>query len=47
MLHYNYYTKPEYIDEIGEKVFKKYFPSGSIDDHTHINAIKVCTLFNQ
>lgn len=43
MLNYNYYTKPEYIDEIGEKVFKKYFPSGSIDDHTHINAVNVCT----
>lgn len=43
MLSYNYYTKPEYIDEIGEKVFKKYFPSGSIDDHTHINAVNMFT----
>ncbi|XP_025194181.1 esterase E4-like isoform X1 [Melanaphis sacchari] len=40
---YNYYVKTEYIDEIGEKVFGKYFPSGSIDDHTHSNAVNMFT----
>jgi len=43
IVNYNYYTKPEYIDEIGEKVLKKYFPSGGIDDHTHINAVNMFT----
>jgi len=44
MMNYNYYTEPENIDEIGEKALKKYFPSGGIDDHTHINAVKVGTI---
>ncbi|XP_060878026.1 esterase FE4-like [Metopolophium dirhodum] len=43
MMNYNYYTEPENIDEIGEKVVKKYFPSGGIDDHSHINAVKMFT----
>jgi len=46
MTNYNYYTEPKFIDKIGEKVRKKYFPSGGIDDHTHINAVKVGTIIN-
>jgi len=46
-MNYNYYTKPENIDEIGEKVVNKYFPSGGIDDHSHINAVKVGTIINK
>lgn len=46
MTSYNYYTEPENIDKIGEKVLKKYFPSGGIDDHSHINAVKVGTIIN-
>lgn len=38
---YNYYAKPERIDEIGEKVLKKYFPSGEIVDNTQVEASKV------
>jgi len=44
MVGYNYYTEPEKIDEIGDKVLKKYFPSGGMDDHTHVNAVKVGTI---
>jgi len=46
-MNYNYYTQLENIDEIGEKVLKKYFPSGGMVDHTHINAIKVGIYNNQ
>lgn len=41
MLHYNHYTKEEYIDEIGQLVLKEYFPSGTIDDDSHFNAVHV------
>ncbi|KAL4097005.1 hypothetical protein QTP88_021850 [Uroleucon formosanum] len=43
MMNYNYYTESGNIDEIGEKVLKKYFPSGGMVDHTHINAVKMFT----
>lgn len=46
MLSYNYYTKPEHIDEIGEKVVKMYFPSGEVDDNSHMEAVKVVYLNN-
>jgi len=46
MLAYNYYIQPESVDEIGEKVVKKYFPFGGMDDHTHINAVKVGIIIN-
>jgi len=46
MANYNYYTKSENIDKIGEKVLKKYFPSGGIDDHTHVKAVEVGTIIN-
>lgn len=38
---YNFFTRPEHIDEIGEKLLKKYFPAERIGDHTHLNAVKV------
>jgi len=45
MLLYNQYTKLEDVNEIGERVLKKYFPSGSLDDDTHSNAINVIYIF--
>lgn len=33
--------KPDKIDEICEKVLKKYFSSGSIDDNSHMEVVKV------
>lgn len=41
ILQFNYYTKPEYINEIGTQLLEKYFPSGEINDDSHINAVKV------
>lgn len=41
MLHYNYFTKEEYIDEIGQLALKEYFPLGTVDDDSHYNAIDV------
>lgn len=41
MVGYNHYAKLEDIDEIGEKVLKKYFPSGIMDDNTHRESVKV------
>lgn len=29
------------MDEIGERVLQEYFPSGSLDDETHSNAVNV------
>ncbi|XP_060845477.1 uncharacterized protein LOC132925065 [Rhopalosiphum padi] len=31
------------LDEIGENVFKKYFPSGKIGDHSHFKTIEMIT----
>lgn len=41
MLFYNQYTRLENMNEIGERVLKEYFPSGSLDDNTHSNAVNV------
>lgn len=41
MTGYNHYAKLEDIDEIGEKVLKKYFPSGILDHNTHLESVKV------
>jgi len=41
MLFYNQYTRHEDLDEIGDIVLKEYFPSGRLDDNTHLNAVKV------
>lgn len=43
---YNHYSKPDKIDEIGEKVLKRYFPSGRIEDNSHMEAVKVRNYFN-
>lgn len=29
------------LDEIGENVIKKYFPSGKIEDHSHLKTLEV------
>lgn len=44
MLFYNQYSKPEDIDEIGERVLKEYFPTEALDDDTHSNAVNVIIL---
>lgn len=36
---YNYYTKPEYIDEIGTRIMKKYLPQGGIEDMDTVEVI--------
>ncbi|XP_060878022.1 juvenile hormone esterase-like isoform X1 [Metopolophium dirhodum] len=41
MLFYYQYTRPEDLDEIGERVLKEYFPSGRLDDNTHSNAVNM------
>lgn len=46
MLFYNQYTRPENLDEIGERVLKEYFPSGRLDDNTHSNAVNVINLIS-
>lgn len=40
----NHYTKPDEINRIGEEVIKKYFPTGEINDNSHLDAVKVMYL---
>lgn len=44
--NYNYDTKPEHIDEIGNTVLKKYFPSGEIDDDLVTIKVVIYIIFN-
>lgn len=41
LLMYKHVSLPEHIDEIGDQIMKKYFPSGRLDDHSHLNAVDV------
>lgn len=41
MVGYNHYAKQDDINEIGEKVLKKYFSSGILGDNTHRESVKV------
>lgn len=42
MMIYDQYTMSKDIDEIGQRILKEYFPSGALDDDTHLNAVNVC-----
>ncbi|XP_050428135.1 esterase E4-like [Adelges cooleyi] len=42
LLMYNHFTLPKHLAEIGEKLLKKYFPLGRIDDQSHLNAVDMC-----
>lgn len=41
LLSYKHATLPEHLDEVGDRIMKKYFPSGVIGDHMHSNAVDV------
>lgn len=41
LMNFSNTMKPDKIDEIGEKVLKRYFPSGNIEDDSHIEAVQV------
>lgn len=45
MLFYNQYSKPEEIDDIGQRALKEYFSTGSMDGDTHSNAVNVMPLY--
>lgn len=37
---YNYYTKPEHIDDVGTQILKEYFPQGGMETRD-LNAVEV------
>ncbi|XP_050428100.1 juvenile hormone esterase-like [Adelges cooleyi] len=41
VMMYNNFALPKHLVEIGERILKKYYPTGSIDDHTHSNAVEM------
>lgn len=45
IMSHQYYTLD--LDEIGEKIFKKYFPSGKIEDHSHIQTVEVTVIISK
>jgi len=44
ILMFKHLSLPEHWNEISDRLLKKYFPYGKMDDHTHSNAVDVCTL---
>lgn len=42
IIGYKHVSLPEDWDEIGNRIMKKYYPSGKIDDNTHSTAVDVC-----
>lgn len=43
-MSHQYFTND--LDEIGEKVLKKYFPSGKIGDHSHLKTVEVIFIYS-
>lgn len=41
LVMYQHLALPEYLDDIKNRVMKKYFPTGKMEDDSHSNAVKV------
>jgi hypothetical protein len=41
MLMYQHLALPDYIKDIRDKVMKKYFPTGKIEDNSHSEVVNV------
>lgn len=41
LMMYKHVALPEHFDEIGDRILKKYFPSGRLEDNSHLNAVDV------
>lgn len=46
MAFYYSYVKPDKINEISEIALKRYFPSGNIEDDSHMEAVQVRNYLN-
>lgn len=44
LLEYTHLSLPEHFDEIGNEILKMYYPSGEVDDNSHLNTVAVCVL---
>lgn len=41
LITYKHVALPEHWDDIANRIMKKYFPSGRIEDNSHSNAVDV------
>lgn len=42
LLVYSHLSLPENIDEIGNEIMKMYYPSGKVEDNSHLKTVEVC-----